>query len=468
MIFKKKIFTFLFFISNSILFSQNIIQLTSLQFFEIQKKFDYKNGVIIDARSPEKFNAEHINHAINIDAENIDVECRIKEHLDKKQIVVYCTTHNRATKIIDIINKLNYQGEIIDIVDGFVVWKSNNHPTNLDTEKKTSISSDTIFKPDGKIIIQIFGNFEYNATKDVTKDYSFWFGRAHFGYQYNFSKNILGHIVLDASRPTTINEIKVTDSSNNQQNVNINITKGAFYTVFLKFAFIEYHLKDLLKIQAGSIVQNHYMVQEKYWANRFIAETFLDRYYKIPSGDLGFIFYFKPIKFINIDFAITNGEGFRFDQDNKGFVKIASGIDLIPFENVHLRAYYHNNKLIINNTPLYQHLYSFFAGYMIPNKFRIAAEFNYLNKNTNNILSFGYSIYFAFKILKNIDFFARFDNSRIEDVSLNSSNIDYLGKAFISGFCYSPVKNVNLSLNYQGFYNSKSQNRFLLSFEYKL
>ena len=45
----------------------------------------------------------------------------------------------------------------------------------------TAQTSDSTFKPNGKPIIQVFGNFDYNATNNAKKTYGFWFGRAHFG-----------------------------------------------------------------------------------------------------------------------------------------------------------------------------------------------------------------------------------------------------------------------------------------------
>jgi len=54
--------------------------------------------------------------------------------------------------------------------------------------QQTQAQPDTTFKPSGKPIIQVFGNFDFNATKDAQKQYGFWFGRAHFGYEYQFNK----------------------------------------------------------------------------------------------------------------------------------------------------------------------------------------------------------------------------------------------------------------------------------------
>jgi hypothetical protein len=69
--------------------------------------------------------------------------------------------------------------------------------------------TNTAFKPSGKPIIQVFGNFDYNATENAQKKYGFWFGRAHLGYEYQFSQQFSGKIIIDMGRPTTVGQIEV-------------------------------------------------------------------------------------------------------------------------------------------------------------------------------------------------------------------------------------------------------------------
>lgn len=51
---------------------------------------------------------------------------------------------------------------------------------------------------------------------------------------------------------------------------------------------------------------------------RFVAQTFQDKYWKIPSTDLGFIARYKINDFISVDAAMTNGEGPRVARDING------------------------------------------------------------------------------------------------------------------------------------------------------
>jgi len=324
----------------------------------------------------------------------------------------------------------------------------------------------------GKPIIQVFGNFDYNATKDAQKKYSFWFGRAHFGYEYQFNKQFAGRVILDIGRPTTVGQIEVTDTSGNNLNVSNTSKVGSYYTMTLKFASLEWKPNEHVKLQAGGILQNHYIAQEKFWGYRYLAETFQDRYYKIPSSDLGIIGFFNINKIIAFDLALTNGEGFRFDQDPYGHMKIAGGLDLNLVKGLQLRLYYHNKSSgdSINNAT--EQLFSFFTGYKLKEKFRIGFEYNYMQslRNISGFNSGGISIYGSYCIFKKIEVFARYDRlNYYEPDNVNLIGVD-TGDAVITGLHYAPVKGVNVSLNYQGWFekNSITTNHVLLSFEYML
>ena len=241
----------------------------------------------------------------------------------------------------------------------------------------------------------------------------------------------------------------------------------------LKFASLEWKPNKHIRLQAGGILQNHYITQEKFWGYRYLAETFQDRYYKIPSSDLGAIGYFTVNKKIAFDLAVTNGEGFRFDQDQHGKVKLAGGIDLILIKDLQMRLYTHQKMYgdsIYNAT---EQLYSFFAGYRLMEKLRIGFEYNtVLSYNgLNDLNSGGLSAFTSLDVYKGIELFARYDfldnDYSEEDVTINGYGD---GNTLITGIHYNPVKGVNVSLNYQGWFeaNTTTRNHLLISFEYKL
>ncbi len=336
--------------------------------------------------------------------------------------------------------------------------------------------TDATFKPSGKPIIQVFGNFDYNDSADAKKKYGFWFGRAHLGYEYQFSQQLSGKIILDMGRPTTVGQITVTDTNGNNLNVTNTSTAGSYYTMTLKFASLQWKPSEHFNVQAGGILQNHYITQEKFWGYRYVAPTFQDKYFGIPSSDLGLIAFYKANEKFGFDVALTNGEGFRFDQDAYGDVKIASGMDFNPVKGLQVRFFYDNTKSKNPMKPAIQQLFSFFAGYKYNDKFRIGGEYNYrmnhLNINNHNL--FGWSFYGSYSFWKSMEFFARFDLLQANTLAGQTNNWNYqnTGKAYIAGVHYNLVKGVSASLNYQGWQpgnnNLDFQHHLLMSFEYKI
>ncbi|MDY0104106.1 MAG: hypothetical protein RBS07_14315 [Lentimicrobium sp.] len=330
-------------------------------------------------------------------------------------------------------------------------------------------SSDNEFKPSGKPIVQVFGTASYE-TED--NRYSFDFGRVHLGYQYQFSPDWSAKIIIDRGRATTVGEILVTDSLGNSFKVQNTSTEGAYYTMFLKFASLQWKVNDKLTLEGGAILQNHYITQERFWGFRYVAQTFQDLYWKIPSSDLGFIAYYKLNDVVSVDAAITNGEGPRRIQDAFGKVKFAGGININPSEKVQMRIFYHNRQSKTNIEKAEQ-LISFFAGVNPFSKFRIGGEFNYIANlnNINKMNSYGFSLYSAYQLSDKTELFARYDRLLNEVDDLITSGYTEDGNTLMGGISHSPVKGVCLSLNYQGRLpietTTQKENSILLSMEYK-
>lgn len=461
--------------------SQTIVNLTSNEAKRILEKDHSNNLVIIDGRDNSMFSKGYIKNAINIDAFDEQAPILLAQYIQKDSILVYCTNCNRTTRINELLKESEYSGTILNMTDGITGWKNNQYEISKPVKDLVLIQQEKTEEkieektPKGKPIIQVFGNFDYNATHNAQKQYGFWFGRAHLGYEYQFNEQFAGKIIIDAGRPTTIGTIEVIDTSGNNLDVTNTSKEGSYYTMTLKFASLEWKPTANIKIQAGGILQNHYITQEKFWGYRYLAETFQDRYYKIPSGDLGIIGYFTLTEKIGFDVALTNGEGFRFDQDAFGDVKLASGIDFKPIKNLQTRFYYDYTKSDNPAKPAEQQLFSFFAGYKA-SKFRIGGEYNY-RKNHLNITKhnlYGWSFYGSLLIAKKIELFARYDQLSANTLSGENTSWYFtnLGNGYITGLHYNAFEGIHISLNYQGWQPKNNslefQHHLLLSFEYKL
>ena len=335
--------------------------------------------------------------------------------------------------------------------------------------------TDTTFKSSGKILVQVINRTLFE-TKGGSNKYGMYINRAHFGYKYQFAPKWSGTVIIDAGRPTVFGNLTVQDSVGIRMPNSYTYKEGSYYTMTLKFSYLEFNPTPKIRLQAGGILQNHYITQEKFWGYRYVLETFDDRYFGIPSADLGFIGYFSPLEWLSVDAALSNGEGFRFNQDNQGKVKYAAGVDFKPIKNWITRIYYDNSVSSDPSKPATQQLLSVFSGYRLPGMFRIGVEYNdHLNHgNLQNKDLYGLSIYGSYEISERFEFFGRYDKLQSNKLSGTAISWHYAddGQAYIIGVHSVPVKNVALSLSYQGWqpanHSLKYINTLAFSFEFKL
>ena len=319
-----------------------------------------------------------------------------------------------------------------------------------------------------KPIVQVFGT----ATYDLENyNYGYSFGRTHLGFQYHFNKKWSSKIIIDLGRATSVEEIIVTDADGKILTLQNTSKEGAYYTMYLKFASLQWRVNEKLTLEGGAILQNHYITQERFWGLRYVAQTFQDLYWKIPSSDLGFIAYYIFNDVFSLDAAITNGEGPRVKQDASGKVKFAGGINMNPSKQIQSRLFFHNRQSRLDNTASEQ-MFSAFIGYKPTGRFRVGGEFNYMNNldNMNGLNSYGFSFYTTHNITDNTELFARYDRLQYEIPQNMNTNAIGNGNTIISGISYTPVKGVALSLNYQGWLADEkvnAQNSVLISMEYK-
>ena len=81
------------------------------------------------------------------------------------------------------------------------------------------------------------------------------------------------------------------------------------------------------------------------------------------------------------------------------------------------------------------------------------------------------TLFSAFKIHKKTELFARFDRLLYEEPAIKNLSVLGNGNILMGGVSYSPVKGVQLSLNFQGWLPDNLldyQNRLLFSMEYKI
>jgi rhodanese-related sulfurtransferase len=98
---------------------------------EFRKQISSVSGVIIDVRTPEEFNAGHVENAININVESSDFQSKISE-LDKNlTYFVYCKSGRRSTLATDqmadsgFTSLLNRHGGFSDLANSGISVSKN-------------------------------------------------------------------------------------------------------------------------------------------------------------------------------------------------------------------------------------------------------------------------------------------------------------------------------------------------------
>ncbi|MGB7291012.1 MAG: rhodanese-like domain-containing protein [Thermodesulfobacteriota bacterium] len=93
----------------------------------MQNNKNSNNLVIIDVRTPEEFNQEHIQDASNIDFYSNN----FKDELDKldktKTYVIHCRSGSRSSQALDMMRELGFR-EVYNM-GGIIQWKEKGFPT---------------------------------------------------------------------------------------------------------------------------------------------------------------------------------------------------------------------------------------------------------------------------------------------------------------------------------------------------
>ncbi len=111
--------------------NENNVKITGLNSTEFYQNhlhlLEEGNALVIDGRTRQMYESGHLQHAINIDADDANLYDLLRQHADEPLIVVYCTTNRRTGKIVNTLSTF-YEGEVIYIDDGIRGWQANGLP----------------------------------------------------------------------------------------------------------------------------------------------------------------------------------------------------------------------------------------------------------------------------------------------------------------------------------------------------
>lgn len=95
--------------------------------FEAKLKSAGTNVQLIDVRTSDEFNKDHLQGAINYDIYESDFETNVGKLNKSKPIFVYCYSGGRSSQAANIMKKKGFK-TIYDMSEGFKKWKTSGKP----------------------------------------------------------------------------------------------------------------------------------------------------------------------------------------------------------------------------------------------------------------------------------------------------------------------------------------------------
>jgi rhodanese-related sulfurtransferase len=90
---------------------------------EFQEKLKQDpNGVLLDVRTPDEYNNEHIPNSINIDIHNSDFFDKIDELELDKNYYIYCRSGSRSARACQLMASQGFDGALYNLQGGILDW----------------------------------------------------------------------------------------------------------------------------------------------------------------------------------------------------------------------------------------------------------------------------------------------------------------------------------------------------------
>ncbi|MEM3506971.1 MAG: rhodanese-like domain-containing protein [Candidatus Bathyarchaeia archaeon] len=106
-----------------------IASITPKEAYElILKNEDNSNFIIIDLRTLEEFENEHIEGAINLNYYSETFMNELNELDKNKTYLIYCRSGARSKSVLGLMNEFGFK-EVYEISGGIIAWKAEGLPT---------------------------------------------------------------------------------------------------------------------------------------------------------------------------------------------------------------------------------------------------------------------------------------------------------------------------------------------------
>ncbi|WP_316636274.1 thioredoxin domain-containing protein [uncultured Flavobacterium sp.] len=118
-----------------------------------------ENPQILDVRTPEEFESEHINNAVNINWNSDDFTTKVAGYNKSKPVFVYCLSGGRSKKAAAKLNELGFT-TIYELEGGIMKWNAEglSNPSTAQVGMTMNDFND-LLNTDKKVLIDFYAEW---------------------------------------------------------------------------------------------------------------------------------------------------------------------------------------------------------------------------------------------------------------------------------------------------------------------
>ena len=294
-------------------------------------------------------------------------------------------------------------------------------------------AQDEEFKPNGKIIGEVFGDYYYTIAADTTpapgdgeykgvqkNDNAFALRRFNLGYDYNFTKDFSARLLLEG---------------------NDGVLVGSSRGVYVKYAYINW--KDVFagqNITIGGQPTSTY-ISDKIWGYRSIEKHIVDFRKLGASNDWGVTFDGEILKDGLLSYSLMIANGTSKKPENDKYKKILGSVTSKLLEKALILNGYFDYEAKTDTSSIT--LIKFMAAYTT-DLFTVGVEPFFVNDKDDETKPFGLEVFGKCKVIDNLSAFGRVD---LYNPDRETSTVGYSELFAVAGIDYSPAKNISIMPN---------------------
>ncbi|WP_017494857.1 thioredoxin domain-containing protein [Flavobacterium sp. WG21] len=118
-----------------------------------------ENAQILDVRTPEEFESNHIENAVNVNWNSEDFETKVAAYDKSKPVFVYCLSGGRSKKAAAKLNELGFT-TIYELEGGIMKWNAEGFSKPSTANAGMTIDDfNNLLKTDKKVLVDFYAEW---------------------------------------------------------------------------------------------------------------------------------------------------------------------------------------------------------------------------------------------------------------------------------------------------------------------